>query len=103
MSGSGRRCHHAQKLRSGLGGTSELGGALGFKHLRFLRVVAAPPRTSLYGALRRVAECGWARLGGDHLLLVSAERVIVARASHLTAADLVFQQAVVRRVTDCGR
>jgi 23S rRNA (adenine-N6)-dimethyltransferase len=27
----------------------------------------------------------------------------VARASHLTAADLVFQQAVVRRVTDHGR
>ena len=39
-----------------LRGTVRSGSDLGFKHLRFLRLLPTPPRTFRGGALRRVAD-----------------------------------------------
>ena len=50
-----------RNARIAFGGTGKSVLALSFKHLRFLRLLAAPPRTLPGSALRRVAECGWSR------------------------------------------
>ena len=73
LEGSRRPRQQAQKRCGGSGGTFEWGIPWVSNILGFCACcLGLREPFAKIGALRRVAECGWSRLGGDHLLRVAA-------------------------------